>query len=329
MNTCGALGGALVAGFLLLPALGSRGALLVVASALMISGLLLILDVRRRRGLSLALSATAVAAFVITALWTPDPFVVMLARVHPDQPLLWKMEGVQTTASVHLRDLGNAAPNRVLYLNGAHQANDHPQMALIHHRIGYLPMVLHPQPRQALVVGLGGGATAGSVSRFPGVELDVIELAESVVQASEWFRPINFDVLHRSNAHLRIEDGRNYLMMTRNKNDVITADLILPVHAGANHLYSLEYFELVKVLTQRRRDSAPVAVVRERLFRVLPARADVLAGVSRCDRLGRRHPVRRFAAAIHHFPPRLRAQASGSGDPSRDWSRWVWARSRR
>ena len=42
--------------------------------------------------------------------------------------------------------------------------------------------VLHPQPRQALVVGLGGGATAGSVSRFPGVELDVIELAESVVQ---------------------------------------------------------------------------------------------------------------------------------------------------
>ena len=246
MNTCGALGGALVAGFLLLPALGSRGALLIVASALMTSGLLLILDVRRRRGLSLALSATAVAAFVITALWTPDPFVAMLARVHPDQPLLWKMEGVQTTASVHLRDLGNAAPNRVLYLNGAHQANDSPPMAFIHHRIGYLPMALHPRPRRALVVGLGGGATAGSASRFPDVELDVIELAESVVQASEWFRPINFDLLHRSNAHLRIDDGRNYLMMTRKKYDVITADLILPVHAGANHLYSLEYFELVR-----------------------------------------------------------------------------------
>jgi hypothetical protein len=68
----------------------------------------------------------------------------------------------------------------------------------------------------------------------------------SVVQASEWFRPINFDLLHRSNAHLRIEDGRNYLMMSRKKYDVITADLILPVHAGANHLYSLEYFELVR-----------------------------------------------------------------------------------
>jgi spermidine synthase len=46
--------------------------------------------------------------------------------------------------------------------------------------------------------------------------------------------------------HLRVDDGRNYLMMTRRKYDVITADIILPRHAGAGALYSREYYQLVR-----------------------------------------------------------------------------------
>ena len=91
-------------------------------------------------------------------------------------------------------------------------------------------------------------------------------------------------------------------MMTRKKYDVITADLILPVHAGANHLYSLEYFELVRCSLNEDGVPAPVAV-RERSFRAhsLLVRT-FLPGVSRCDRLGRRHPVRRFAGGHSPFP---------------------------
>jgi spermidine synthase len=43
-----------------------------------------------------------------------------------------------------------------------------------------------------------------------------------------------------------VDDGRNYLLTTRKKYDVITADIILPRHAGAGALYSREYFQLVR-----------------------------------------------------------------------------------
>ena len=45
-------------------------------------------------------------------------------------------------------------------------------------------MALHPRPREALVIGLGGGATAGALAAYPGVQLDVVELSGSVVLAS-------------------------------------------------------------------------------------------------------------------------------------------------
>jgi predicted membrane-bound spermidine synthase len=105
--------------------------------------------------------------------------------------------------------------------------------------------MLHPRPTTALVVGLGGGATPGAVALM-GVDVDVVELSQAVVAGSDFFKNINFDLLARPNAHLRVDDGRNFLLMNRKKYDVITADIILPRHAGAGTLYSREYFELVK-----------------------------------------------------------------------------------
>ena len=39
-------------------------------------------------------------------------------------------------------------------LDGLHQANDSDAMVRVHAEIGHLPMVIHPRPRRALVVGL-------------------------------------------------------------------------------------------------------------------------------------------------------------------------------
>lgn len=52
--------------------------------------------------------------------------------------------------------------------------------------------------------------------------------------------------LERPNVTLHVDDGRNFLLMNRKKYDVITADIILPRHAGAGSLYSREYYELVR-----------------------------------------------------------------------------------
>ena len=55
---------------------------------------------------------------------------------------------------------------------------------------------------------------------------------------------LNRDVLSRPNVHLRVDGGRNFLLMKPKRYDVITADTIQPYNAGAGNLYSVEYFQL-------------------------------------------------------------------------------------
>ncbi len=155
--------------------------------------------------------------------------------------LLWHDEGIQTTVAVHSSGLGG----HTLYLDGLHQANDTADMLRVHRQIGHLAVMLHPAPKDVLVIGLGGGVTAGAASQHP-VKLDIVELSDGVRQAARFFAHVNYDVLRQPNVHLRVDDGRSVLARRRNSYDVITADIIQPIHAGAGHLYSVEYFRLAR-----------------------------------------------------------------------------------
>lgn len=244
LNVCGAIVGSLGAGFVLLPALGSRGSLLLLAGLVAFGAALLGWHVAPARRRAAVLSGGTIAC-ALAALTVPDPFVFSLERLHRGERELWREEGVQTTVSVHERGRGRDQ-HRVMYLDGRHQANDTRNTLFVHRRIGLLPMALHPDPKQALVIGLGGGATPGGVAMFPRTQVTVVELSRTVVNGAEWFRHANYDLLRRPNVTLRIDDGRNYLMLTPRQYDVITADIMLPVHAGATSLYSAEYFRLVQ-----------------------------------------------------------------------------------
>jgi spermidine synthase len=107
-------------------------------------------------------------------------------------------------------------------------------------------MVLHSAPADVLVVGLGGGATAGAVSQYPGSRVQIVELSDSVRHAAPFFTHISYDVLNQPNVRIRVDDGRNFLLLSGERFDVITADIIQPSHAGAGNLYSREYFTLVR-----------------------------------------------------------------------------------
>ena len=133
----------------------------------------------------------------------------------------------------------------ILYLDGLHQASDRPEMVRLHRLIGHLPMALHRRPARALVVGMGGGVTPGAVSQHD-AQVDLVELSAAVANAAPWFRHVSYDVLRQPNVRLRVDDGRNYLLMADARYDVVTADLIQPEHAGAGNLYSREYFSLVR-----------------------------------------------------------------------------------
>jgi spermidine synthase len=76
--------------------------------------------------------------------------------------------------------------------------------------------------------------------------VDIVELADAVVKGSAYFSHVNGGVLQKPNVRLRIDDGRNHLLLSAARYDVVTADIIQPIHAGAGNLYSLEYFRLVR-----------------------------------------------------------------------------------
>ena len=159
----------------------------------------------------------------------PDPFETAIARRHGvGYREVWREEGAQTAVSVQ-----NRGTMRVLFLDGLHQANDTYDMVTLHRRIGHLPMVLHSNPLDVLVIGLGGGATAGAVSQYPASRVQVIELSDSVIAAARLFAHVNYNVLQQPNVRVRHDDGRNFLLLTDQRFDVITADIIQPEHAGA------------------------------------------------------------------------------------------------
>jgi spermidine synthase len=241
VNVAGSVAGSLMAGFVLLPYLGSRLTIILLAFLSFVSGLMLLAVSEWRRPTQIVVAVAATVAFALGVWRSPDPFDEFVAQRYPRQQVVWREEGVEATVVVHARN-----DELTLTVNGNHQASSGPTMARGHHVIGHLPMILHPQARSALVIGLGGGATAGAVAMHEGVDVDVVELAGAVVRGARFFGKINYDLFSRPNVHLRVDDGRNFLLLSARKYDVVTADIILPIYAGSGNLYSSEYFQLIR-----------------------------------------------------------------------------------
>jgi spermidine synthase len=241
LNVAGGIAGSLLAGFVLLPWLGSRASLVLLAAVTFSTGLVLLAVAEGRAAGRWIVAAASSLAFVLAVWLAPDPFAQFLANRYPGQQMVWREEGVEATVVVHDRH-GELS----LTVNGNHEASTGGSMTYVHRRIGHLPMAIHPTARTALVIGLGGGATASAVSMHTGVQVDIVELAGSVVRGAAFFERINHGVLKRPNVRVHVDDGRNYMMLTPQRYDVVTADVILPIWAGAGNLYSEEYFRLVR-----------------------------------------------------------------------------------
>ena len=226
---------------MLLPALGAQTSLVVLSGLYVVAGAVLAASVYGARP-AMRFAVAGGVLFAAAAVTVPDIYASVVARRYARERMVFRAEGVQTTAAVHLQPTGR----KVLYLDGLHQANDSSDMVRIHAEIGQLPMAIHAAPKTALVVGVGGGVTAGAVAAHDGTALEVVELAQSVLSAVPHFAHVNGDLLNRPNVRIRVDDARNFLRFTPGRYDVITADLIQPIHAGAGNLYSVEYFALAR-----------------------------------------------------------------------------------
>ncbi|CAA9214257.1 MAG: hypothetical protein AVDCRST_MAG77-110 [uncultured Chloroflexi bacterium] len=250
-NVCGSIAGSWVSGFVLIPIIGTHTSIILLAGANVLIGLGLLryalADARLPR---FARPRTLVPAGLVLAAGaialTPDMYAAVFARF--GDRVLWYEEGLEQTVTVL-----QGPQVRRMYLNGWHQANDTPAMVGFHSLIGHLPMLVQPTgsgaasgERRVLVVGLGGGATAGAASVYERAQLTVVELSPSVVRGARLFSHVNHNVVDAPNVRVFTDDGRNYLLLASDKYDVIMADAIRPHAAGSAALYSLEYYQLAK-----------------------------------------------------------------------------------
>lgn len=239
LNVGGAIVGSLAGGFVLIPTLGAQLSLVLIAAIPLIGGLTLFWMAHPRSRVVVIGAATA--AFAAAAFMLPDVFQDVIRARYPGHHVLWHAEDAQATVSVVRH-----GDQRVLLIDGMHHASDGASMIGYHRAIGALAVAVHPDPRQVLIVGMGGGTTGGGAAILPNASTTIVELSPSVVQAGSWFAGINRNILENPNVTFKVADGRHFLKTTTQKFDVITADLMLPHLAGAASLYSADYYALAR-----------------------------------------------------------------------------------
>ena len=102
VNVFGAILGSVVAGFILLPLLGSRVSLIVVSALATASAILLVVAMRQAnppRAITIAVMAPML--FLMAARVAVDPFDVANERFHRNERQVWRQEGAQATVAVH------------------------------------------------------------------------------------------------------------------------------------------------------------------------------------------------------------------------------------
>jgi spermidine synthase len=93
---------------------------------------------------------------------------------------------------------------------------------------------------------LASGITAGEVLNYPADKLDILEISDQVVEASNIFNPWNNRVLEDSRSNLIIQDARAHLQLTAQNYDVIISEPSNPWMSGLAALFTRDFFVLSK-----------------------------------------------------------------------------------
>jgi len=243
VNVFGAIFGSMLGGFVLLPNLGTQASLLLLSIlSLAVASLLVLADDWRTVASRATLVGAGAAAFLVLWVAKPDLYAALFATRFPKSDVEWFREGIETTVSVVKNDEGV----RTLYTNSRGQANDEPGLVHYHRRIAHTPLLVRPHANDALIIGLGVGHTAGSILEHEGTRVEVVELSDAVVEGASRFSAINYNVMENPRFSIRMGDGRNFLLTTDRKYDLITTDTIQPLDAGSTNLYSAEYYRLAR-----------------------------------------------------------------------------------
>ena len=245
-NTAGAIAGSLAGGFGLLPILTAPGTWKLVIILLALAA------VATRKVVPSAIAvATVIATFVVlgpTAVWrhsgigagrAAKPTSVNAIREWANgvrRALVWDADGRESSVALV------ATNDYAFIINGKADGSARGD-AGTQVMSGMIGAILHPNPRHAMVIGLGTGSTAGWLGAVPGMErVDVVELEPAVLRVAAACSAVNQDVLHNPKVQIRIGDAREVLLASRSRYDIIFSEPSNPYRAGIASLFTEEFY---------------------------------------------------------------------------------------
>lgn len=257
-NTAGAIAGSVLTGFVLLPLWGSFTSLRVSATLNLVLGLAFafgLVPLGRGKKFILAAVAASLALLFWTgpSSWNPRQMsrgsYVYFSEGAPIDRVLYYAEDVQGG----LTSVVDIQQTRVLLSNGKFQGNNTGEVGE-QIRIALFPMLFTHELERVLVIGLGTGNTLRAITRFPFAKIDAVEIAPHIVEAArQWFEDINARVFdHDPRVHLTIADGRNFLLLSRERYDLITIEISSIWISGEADLYNREFYELCRARLKER-----------------------------------------------------------------------------
>ncbi len=251
-NTFGNILGSFCTGFLILPLIGAQHGLLLIASLNLLVGIYLLTRSAVPRSRQLAIGAASLIVFYggYTFFTYPNQ-VILTAGVFQETDqnqvnVIAFEEDIYATVSVeeHTDVRGTW---RQLSMNGTNVAGTSCELFTIQKLQGHLPLLLHHDPQSVLHIGFGSGGTAHAVSRYPVKQITIAEISKSVIQkAADYFLDVNHHVLEDPRLKIEFTDGRNKVLASPEKYDVILSDSIHPRFSGNGSLYTHEYYQLLK-----------------------------------------------------------------------------------
>jgi predicted membrane-bound spermidine synthase/tetratricopeptide (TPR) repeat protein len=259
-NTTGTIVGAVAAGLFLLPVLGIKRLIeLAVAINLLVGFAALAAAPHWRPIRKVSLAGPSLAFFVAYLVFFPawDHNILSSGmfrqrgtthgtsyREFKDsrrEKILYYRDGANMTVAV----FEAGAEHIILKVNGkvdASTTGDLPTQILS----GHLPLLLQPQAREVLVIGMGSGITAGSVLRHPVGRVDLVEISPEVVEGSRFFSPFNHEPLRDPRLRLHVDDAKTLLRVAQTRYDVIISEPSNPWMAGTANLFSVEFYRDVR-----------------------------------------------------------------------------------
>jgi spermidine synthase len=263
-NTGGAIAGALAADLLLIPRLGLQPPYLAFSGLLLAGGAWALAETTRwPPALRVVAPAGLLAALlVLSPRWVPWDPVLMSSGVHryglewrdrvdsafdldtflrEQQDLVFYREGSEAVVAVSKTDTGS----HFLSVNGKTDAGSSEEDVVTQRFIAHVPMLLHEDPRRALVIGWGAGATVASAALYPVESLECVEIEPAVYEAASFFDELSGAVRHDPRFRVTFRDGRNRLLRETQPWDVIVSEPSNPWISGVSNLFTREFYEVV------------------------------------------------------------------------------------